>query len=194
MKSKSEVVQRLEEPPVAKFLFGDTRFAWFWLILRLYVGWQWLQAGYEKLTNPAWIGSSAGTGIAGFVKGALAKTTGDHPAVQNWYGGFLQSLVLPNPVFWSYVITFGELLVGVALVLGIFTGLAAFFGGFMNVNYLLAGTVSTNPLLFVFATWIVLAWRIAGWWGLDRWILPALARPFRPGLVFRPRSEALEPR
>jgi thiosulfate dehydrogenase [quinone] large subunit len=42
----------------------------------------------------------------------------------------------------------------------------------MNVNYLLAGTVSSNPILFVIATGPVLALRTAGWWGLDRWLLP----------------------
>jgi len=51
----------------------------------------------------------------------------------------------------------------------------------MNVNYLMAGTVSTNPLLFVLATWLVLAWRVAGWWGLDRWLLPRLGTPWAPG-------------
>ncbi len=84
--------------------------------------------------------------------------------------------------------SFGELLVGIALILGLFTGIAAFFGSFMNMNYLLAGTVSSNPILFVIATFLVLAWKTAGWWGLDRWVLPALGTPWRPGLVFRGES------
>ena len=67
---------------------------------------------------------------------------------------------------------YGELLVGAALILGLFTGLAAFFGGLMNASYLLAGTVSINPVLFILATWLVLGWRVAGWWGLDRLVLP----------------------
>jgi thiosulfate dehydrogenase [quinone] large subunit len=78
----------------------------------------------------------------------------------------------------------GEMLVGIALIVGIFTGIAAFFGGFMNVNYLLAGSVSTNPILFAIATWLVLAWKTAGWWGLDRWMLPALGTPWSPGRIF----------
>jgi thiosulfate dehydrogenase [quinone] large subunit len=90
-------------------------------------------------------------------------------------------------------VSFGELLVGVALILGIFTGLAAFFGSFMNVNYLLAGSISTNPLLFIFATWIVLAWKTAGWIGVDRWILPALGTPWRPGNLFHMGGKEAEP-
>jgi thiosulfate dehydrogenase [quinone] large subunit len=58
----------------------------------------------------------------------------------------------------------------------------------MNMNYLLAVTVSTNPILFAIATWLVLAWKTAGWWGLDRWLLPALGTPWRPGLIFQERD------
>ncbi|HSO27293.1 MAG TPA: DoxX family membrane protein, partial [Anaerolineales bacterium] len=178
-------VERLEDPPFAKALLGSVRWAWIWLILRLYVGWMWLEAGLGKLGNPAWTGDNAGAAVTGFVRGALEKTGGEHPDVQAWYAWFLNNLVLPNAGLWSYMVTFGEILVGIALILGIFTGIAAFFGSFMNMNYLLAGTVSTNPVLFAIATLLVLAWKTAGWWGLDRWLLPALGTPWRPGLVFR---------
>ena len=90
------------------------------------------------------------------------------------------------------VVYFGELFVGVALILRTFTGIAAFFGGFMNANYLLAGALSTNPFLFVFATWLVLAWKTAGWIGMDRWVLPALGTPWRPGRVFHASGKEAE--
>ncbi len=176
---------RLDDPPIAQLLFGDIRLAWFWLLLRVYVGWQWLEAGWGKWHNPAWTGERAGAAISGFVGGALQKTSGEHPDVSGWYAWFLQNLVQPYPVIWSYLIATGELLVGIALIAGILTGVAAFFGSFMNASYLLAGTVSTNPVLFFIATWLVLAWKTAGWWGLDRWMLPALGTPWRPGLVSR---------
>jgi thiosulfate dehydrogenase [quinone] large subunit len=175
----------VEDPPLARFLFGDVRLSWLWLILRVYVGYNWLQAGIEKFQSPAWFGDKAGSAIAGFANGALAKSTGDHPDVAGWYASFLQHVVLSNPSLWSYLITFGETLVGIGLILGLFTGIAAFFGSFMNVNYLLAGTVSTNPLLFIIATWLVLAWKTAGWLGLDHWVLPAVGTPWRPGKLFR---------
>ena len=112
---------------------------------------------------------------------------------QAWYAVFLKSVVLPNAQLWSYLVTFGEILVGIALILGLFTGIAAFFGSIMNLNYLLAGTVSTNPVLFVIATLLVLAWKIAGWWGLDRWVLPALGTPWRPGIVLEDRGGGQQP-
>ena len=80
------------------------------------------------------------------------------------------------------------LLVGIALILGLLTGIAAFFGAFMNANFLFAGTLSTNPLLLILAILIVLAWRVAGYWGLDRWALPLLGVPGVPGTLFRPRA------
>jgi thiosulfate dehydrogenase (quinone) large subunit len=186
LKDTHLMVKSIEDPPVTRALFGEVRWSWLWLILRLYVGYEWLMAGWGKLGNPAWTGDKAGAALTGFIKGALAKTAGDHPDVQGWYAWFLQNLVLPNAVFWSYLVSMGEVLVGLALILGIFTGIAAFFGSFMNVNYLLAGTVSTNPILFVLALFLISAWKTAGWWGLDRWVLPLLGTPWKPGYVFHP--------
>ncbi len=186
-------VVAVEDSPVARALFGDVRWAWLWLLLRLYAGWQWLQAGWEKIHDPVWTGGKAGTALTGFVTNALTKASGAHPDVQSWYAWFLQNAVLPNAAVWGFVVSWGEFLVGVALILGIFTGIAALFGGFMNMNYLLAGTVSTNPILFLIAMALILAWKTAGWWGLDRWVLPALGTPWRPGYIFRGEDRTAQP-
>ncbi len=186
-------VKTIQDSPFAQSLFGDVRWAWIWLILRVYVGWQWFEAGLAKVQNPVWTGSKAGVAITGFVTNALSKTAGEHPDVQGWYAWFLQNIVLPQPAFWSYLVAWGEFLVGVALIIGIFTGIAAFFGSFMNMNYLLAGTVSVNPVLLMGATILVLAWKTAGWWGLDRWALAALGTPWRPGLIFAKPETAKTP-
>lgn len=162
--------------PFFKALFGNENWAWIWVFVRVYVGWIWLQAGLEKVTNPAWVGGDAGSALTGFIKGALAKTTGDHPAVQSWYGTFLSKAVLPQSSIWSHAIAFGEVLVGIGLILGALTGIAAFFGFLMNFNYLMSGSVSTNPYLLVLAILLMLSWKISGWWGLDRWIYPVLGK------------------
>jgi Predicted membrane protein len=171
------------ESPVAKFLFDDTRMAWFWLIVRLYVGYEWVTAGWEKVTG-GWVsGSTVGTGIKGFLMGALAKSSGAHAAVQPWYAWFIQHVALPAAPFFSYLVAFGELLVGVGLIVGCLTGIAAFFGLLMNVNYLFAGTVSTNPQLAVLGLLLVLAWRIAGFYGLDSVVLPYLGTSWTGSLA-----------
>jgi len=178
------------EPPLARILFSDTRSSWFWLIVRLYVGWEWLSAGWGKVGNDAWTGSGAGTAISGFLKGALAKTGGAHPDVSGWYAWFLNNVVAAHPAVWSYLVAWGELLVGIALILGVLSGIAAFFGMFMNFNYLLAGTVSINPTLFILSIGLVLAWKVVGYIGLDRFVLPALGTPWQPGEVFRGKEPA----
>lgn len=183
--NKKNFITHLDEPPVARSLFGDVKWAWLWLILRIYIGRIWLEAGIGKLQNPTWTGSQAGKSLTGFITGALAKTEGAHPDVQGWYAWFLQNVIMPNAAFWSYVVAIGETLVGIALVLGIFTGIAAFFGVFMNANYLMAGTVSTNPIMLFIAIMLILAWRTAGWLGVDRWLLSALGTPWKPGKIFR---------
>ena len=179
--------QTISDPPLARALFDDVRWSWIWLVVRLYVGWQWLSEGIEKAQTPAWIGDHAGAFLTVWVTRALTKTAGPHPDVQGWYGWFLSAIVLPNAATWSYIVTFGEITVGAALILGLFTGIAAFFGTTMNASYLLAGTVSVNPILFALATLLVLAWKTAGWWGLDRYLLPALGTPWdRPAPVVVP--------
>jgi uncharacterized membrane protein YphA (DoxX/SURF4 family) len=100
-------------------------------------------------------------GSPSVISGALTKACWNHPDVKDWYARFLQEVVLPHSAFWSHIIAWRETRVGVALVLGIFTGIAAFFGSFMNLCNLQAGTVSINPILFVIATWLVLAWKTA---------------------------------
>lgn len=178
-------VTEVREPRIAKFLFSDTRMAWFWLIIRLYVGYQWVQASWEKFNSPVWVGSKSGVAITGFVNGALAKTSGSHPDVTGWYADFLRDIVLPHAALWSYMIVFGEMAVGIGLILGLFTGIAAFFGGLMNANYLLAGTVSVNPVLFILATWLVLAWKVAGLVGLDYFAMPLVGAFERKAIKFR---------
>ncbi len=188
VRGSRQAVQALQGPRISRALVTDVRWAWIWLILRLYVGWQWLEAGWGKLHSAAWVGDKAGAALTGFVQGALTKTGGAHPDVQGWYGAFLRAIVLPNATVWGYAVAIGELLVGISLILGIFTAAGAFFGGFMNMNYLLAGTVSTNPILLFLAALVFLAWKTAGWWGLDRWVLPAVGTPWQLGYLFRRRG------
>ncbi len=174
--------EQFPEPAVAKFFGGSTGSAPLWFVVRMYVGAEWLLAGWEKVMSPAW--GTSGKALSGFVAGALAKTGGANPAVQGWYASFLHNFVLPGAGFFSFLVTWGEVAVGVGLLLGVLTGIAAGFGVLMNLNYLLAGTVSVNPILGMIGLFLVFAWRACGWIGLDRWLLPALGLPWKPGALF----------
>jgi thiosulfate dehydrogenase (quinone) large subunit len=197
---------QIPEPAIARFLFADTRMAWLWLIVRVYVGYQWLVAGVDKLfgyniqigtgfgtgnINNSWIFTNhLGAALQGFAHSGIAQATGPYPAVQGWYAWFLQNVVIPGSGFFSYVVTFGEVLVGLGLIFGVLTGIAAFFGVFMNTNFLLAGAVSINPIIGALALFLVLAWRVAGYWGVDRWLLPLLGTPWTGSLAAEDRRKA----
>ena len=175
----------IPEPSITRFLFADTRMAPVWLLLRLWLGYEWLHAAWGKWVEGGWVGEGAGGGVKGFAQGAMAQTTGEHPQVTQWYASFLENVVVPNAALFSYLVILGETLVGLALVLGAFTGIAAFFGVFMNASFLFAGTAGANPLMAIVGLLLVVGWRVAGWWGLDRWLLPAIGVPGAAGTLFR---------
>lgn len=164
------------ENPLSRWLFTNTTSAWIWLVLRLYLGYTWFTSGLGKITSDVWVGENAGVAIKGFMGGAiaLAKDGG----VAGWYAWFLEHTVIPNAVVFSYMVSFGELFIGLGLIVGLLTGIAAFFGALMNMSFLLAGTVSSNPIMFMIAILLIMAWKVAGWYGLDRWALPLLGTPW----------------
>lgn len=185
MVKQKEFITQIPEPPIARFIFADTRLSILYLLFRIYIGWEWLVAGYDKIISPVWVGPKAGFAIQGFLLGALKKSSGTHPDVSGWYASFINGFVLHHIVLFSYMVSYGELFVGIGLILGLFTGIAAFFGAFMNMNYLFAGTVSVNPIMFLIELFIILAWRVAGWFGFDRFVLPLFGTPWHPGKLFK---------
>ncbi|HEU5347812.1 MAG TPA: hypothetical protein VFU63_04285 [Ktedonobacterales bacterium] len=179
----TEPREQFPEPSISRFFFASTGAAVLWFVVRMNVGALWFIDGWEKVQSPRW-GTSA-TALKGFVITALAKTGGPNPSVQGWYANFLENFVLPNAGLFSVLVSWGELAVGLGVLLGALTGIAAGFGVLMNLNYLLAGTVSINPILGTLGLFLCFAWRVCGWIGLDRWLLPALGLPWKPGEMFR---------
>ncbi|KAB2328535.1 DoxX family protein [Cytobacillus depressus] len=141
-----------------------------WTVIRIWLGVQWIQAGWGKVTG--------GFDASGFMKGAIAKATGDHPAVQGWYAVFIEKLALPNADLFSTLVAYGELLVGIGLILGAATIPALIAAAFMNLNFLLAGTTSTNPLLYTVAIILLFAGSGACYWGVDRYAAPYIKNLF----------------
>lgn len=167
-------------------LFERASFSWIWLLVRVYVGYQWVQAGWHKITGGGWI--DGGGALKGFWTNVVKVPATGHPAITyDWYRAFLNFLLQINAYTWfGPLVAFGELIVGIALILGLLTGFAAFFGGFMNMNFMLAGSSSSNPVLFMFAVFLVMAWKVAGYWGVDRWLLPLVGTPWKPDSEAKP--------
>jgi thiosulfate dehydrogenase [quinone] large subunit len=188
-----EVNATFEEPKVARFLFASSTMAWVWLVARVFIGYQWLQAGWEKVTGTesgwhwaftqsSWLKSSAG--LKGFAGYALSQTKGPHAAVNyGWYASFLR-WIEHSGGWLAPIIAIGEVAIGVGLILGALTGIAAFFGGMLSVSFGLAGVAGVNPLFMAIEFLLVLAWRNAGFIGLDRYLLPALGTPWHRGKLF----------
>ena len=65
-----------------------------------------------------------------------AEFAADNPVA--WYKHFLQTTVLPRSTLFAELQAYGEVVVGLGLVLGLFTGLAALVGLVLSVNYGLA--------------------------------------------------------
>lgn len=135
-------------------------------VIRVYLGFTWVTAGFGKITN--------GFDASGFIQGAIAGAAGDNPAVQGWWAVFLEKFALPNATMFSFMVAWGELLVGMALILGIFTSFAALMAMTMNFAFLFSGTVSTNAQMVLLTAFILVAGFNAGRFGLDRWVLPLL--------------------
>jgi thiosulfate dehydrogenase [quinone] large subunit len=178
------------EPAIAKFFLGSKGSAVLWFIIRMEVGAQWLLSGWKKIESPTW--GVSGKALHTFVANALLKASGPSPAVQGWYAWFLQHVVLPNVKVFSLMVTYGEFAVGLGVLLGVVTGIAASFGVLMNLNYLLAGSVSINPILGTFGFFLIASWRVCGWIGgdrlLERWLLPLFGMSRKPQIQPRPKT------
>ncbi|HBY97402.1 MAG TPA: DoxX family protein [Chloroflexi bacterium] len=181
-------VRVVQNPSFTQFLFESPRSAPLWLGVRLFLGLDWLLAGLHKLTDPGWM---SGASLQAFWQRAIALPEQGRPAITyDWYRDFLGRLLSGGHQTWfAPLVAWGETLIGLALIIGLFVGIAAFFGAFMNMNFMLAGSASSNPILFTLAVLLILAWKVAGYYGLDQYVLPMLGAPWAPGpLTRRPSS------
>lgn len=204
------VATQIPEAPIVRFLFADKRMAWFWLFVRLSVGLGWLAAGVSKMTGfafglrpngpPGWFMANDGAALKTFANMAIAHG-GAQPVsgfpdwfvgAPGWYASFLQSIVIPHAAIFSTLVAFGEVLVGLGLFFGCFVGIAALFGLLLNINFMLSGVMDPNLVTGVETLFLILAWRIAGYYGVDRWLLPLLGTPWTGSLTHQRKIEALK--
>jgi thiosulfate dehydrogenase [quinone] large subunit len=169
----------IHDPPLARFLFSSTRAAWLWLPVRLYVGLDWVTVGLRGLRDPAWMADGSAL-LRVWEEAAFGIGRSGPPRAGYEWVRALTTLLIDaevHPVA-AKLVVFGELAVGAALILGAFVGIAAFAGAFVNLLFLLAGTTGGNPLLLFLAVGLMLAWKTAGYVGLDRLLLPTLGTPW----------------
>lgn len=96
--------------------------------VRILVGALWLNGGIEKLLNPSFPRQFADSLAAGgFVSQAPP-----------FFRGFMQGTVVPNAELFAQLIRAGELTIGVALLVGFLTNLAAVGSVVLSINILLS--------------------------------------------------------
>lgn len=154
-----------------KWLRENVYAAGLMLVLRIYLGWEWITGGWHKLTE--------GFDATGFIKGAVTKPIVDkatNELVYPTFTAFLEHFALPHTNWFNILVPLGEFCVGLGLILGALTTAAAFFGMMMNFMFLMAGTVSTNPWLILLGTIVFMAGTNAGKFGVDYYLMPILRK------------------
>ena len=132
-----------------------------WTAMRIWLGVMWIQAGVAKIwgaENPAFLHNN-GAGVAGFAAhGAPAYT---------WWGSFLHSFVVPNSGWIGLLVAFAEFFIGVGLVLGLFTRIAALASLALLFTYVMSGTASVCAFYALFAIVILATWKTSSLFGVD---------------------------
>ncbi|MCU1492771.1 MAG: hypothetical protein JWO62_535 [Acidimicrobiaceae bacterium] len=164
MKNPIELLSNPSErqtPRAIEFLMQSKVMAIGWTAMRVWLGIMWIQAGVAKLwgaENPAFLHNN-GAGVAGFA----AHGT---PAY-SWWGSLLHGFVVPNSGWIGILVAVAEFLIGVALVLGLFTRVAALGSLALLFTYVMSGTASVCAFYALFAIVIVATWRTSTWLGVD---------------------------
>ena len=154
----------------ADWLYRSKAASVIWLIARVWLGYGWLNAGYQKLwgSEKAAFWNGGGAGVKGFATAGVAGSkAGTGGASYGWFAGFLHGFVIPNASWIAKVVTISELVIGALLILGLFTGAAAVAGLALNVIYMFSGSSGVNPAYAIVAVLLILAWRNAGYLGPD---------------------------
>jgi thiosulfate dehydrogenase [quinone] large subunit len=157
----------LDEPserhnlPVWEWIKQSKVMAIGWTAMRVWLGIMWIQAGKAKLWGAESAGfmHNNGAGVAGFAAHGTPAYT--------WWGTFLHSFVVPNSGWIAVLVAVAEFAIGVALVLGLFTRLAALGSLLLLFTYVMSGTASVCAFYALFAIVILTMWKTSSWLGAD---------------------------
>ena len=150
-----------------------------WIVLlRIVVGAWFMKAVWTKLTVEFAWGVlpyvTVSSRFIGFQPKRVAEFATGNPV--GWYKDYLETTVLPNAELFAKLQTFGEVAVGIGLILGFCVGLSALAGLFLTVNYGLAtqwmsfGQQGFHVMLIT-SMIILLGARAGRAWGVDALIL-----------------------
>ena len=129
------------------------------LLLRLALSYVWLNAGLSKLFNAQFINTFSGT------LHEFAKNT--H---YSFYANVLKEQIIPHSQIFAQLTIWGEILTGVAFLLGFPLFLATAVGIFMNLNYFFVATTTPSQFLniiMIFSQLAAYANSAGSFWGMS---------------------------
>ncbi len=136
---------------------------WQVVLLRIFFGYYFFQDGLGKL-----IGGFTRSGV--LEKWLMTKTDGAFV----WYKPFVTGVAIPHHQLLAGLVTWGMILVGLALLLGLLTPPAALGGIFMTLNFFLAkgggSPATTSDQAFMAGLLVVFLTRAGRSFGCDRWL------------------------
>ena len=169
---------QLRDPRPIQTLFGQTRFAWAWFAVRLFLGWQWLMTGRQLMGDPGWM--PGGAELRDFWQRTLHPAGPDSTASPGTWHDLIEFMLRHGWYTWiGPVVAIGAVVAGICLILGLLVGVAAFGGAMVLLQLPPDLSGGANPLALGLAILLMFAWKTAGWIGLDRWVLPLLGAPWR---------------
>ncbi|WP_335872564.1 DoxX family protein [Bacillus sp. 2205SS5-2] len=140
------------------FLKNSLVLAWVFLVIRIYLSYTWLTNAESKL-------------IFDFDITAMLEAQVNSGNLPSWWAEFMNLFVLQNTNLFEFLVTVGELSVGIALLIGIFTRFSAMMGALMNFSFLMTFQSSLDLRMLILHVLLVLFATSAGRIGLDRYII-----------------------
>ncbi|MFB3895865.1 MAG: TQO small subunit DoxD [bacterium] len=143
--------------------FKEPSYLWYMAVLRIAIGYFFLIAGWQKL-------------VAGFISRNMLLTT-LNDWVQNvhvlWYKHFLLEYAIPHNTLFAFLVTYGEIFIGLALIFGVAIRGTALLALLMSLNYELAsgwrpGAGAIINKLFIICEIIILLSAAGRVFGIDR--------------------------
>jgi len=158
----------------------------FWLVpIRVFLGYSWLMEGIEKVQQ-GWLTKAMLAGLPGADATSSASVTESGETVfriisehtPSWYAWIANNLVIPNALIFQILIVIAEIGVGLALISGTFTFIAALVSLGLNINFILSTGMYEYDWWYIPAALCLLGGAGRAF-GIDHYLIPYLTRQWR---------------
>ncbi len=150
--------------------------AWVLLPLRLFLGITFVYAGLQKLTDPQFFDPQA-VGYIGKQLTVFARNSPLHDLLLN--------VAAPHAAFFGALVAYGELAIGLGVLLGLLLRPAAFFGALLSFIFFLSASWNVHPYFYGPDIVFFFAWLPVMFAGPEHAVLPAVDTALTAWLMAR---------